>query len=266
LTDHLAEQLASMAPHRALPRAVEGKVMGAITLVEPVLDVGCGEGHFASITYREPIAVGIDVHQHELVEAQRRGPSVYRAVARADATALPFAAGAFRTVVSNSVVEHIADQEALLAEVARVLQVGGTLALTVPSEHFSEMLLGATLLRRLRLPGLSARYGRFFNRISHHHHVHDITEWRRRLGAVGLEVIDHHYYFSARAHRLFDAAHYLSVPNLISRGLTGRWVLHRFQARPFERLMRRSYEEPVRQPVGAYQFLRCTRTAEVGRG
>ncbi len=113
------------------------------------------------------------------------------------------------------------------------------------------------MLRRVGATRLAARYGAFFNRISLHHHVHGPDIWEQRLAAHGLRLVDSSYYFSARAHRAFDASHYLGVPHLISRKLTGRWVPHPLLARPYERWLRRYYEEPVRQPVGAYLFLRC---------
>jgi SAM-dependent methyltransferase len=265
VVDHLGMHLRTMAPHRALLRAVECKLMGAVPIAEPqhqpVLDIGIGDGHFASIAYTHPIDVGIDVRHDELVEAAARGTGVYRTVSLASATELPFADGVFGTVLSNCVVEHIVDNAAVLSEIARVLRPGGTFATTLPSEHFASMLLGSTLLRRVGLPGLAARYGTFFNRISYHHHIHPPDEWQRRLQAVGLQVVDHQYYFSARAHRVFDASHYLGVPNLVARKLTGRWVLHPLQMKPFERWMRPYYDEPLPQPTGAYQFVRCVKAS-----
>jgi SAM-dependent methyltransferase len=252
-----------MAPHRAVLRAVEGELMRPVLAqanrAHPVLDIGCGDGHFASIAYDVPIEVAIDVRLDDLREAARRGPDVYRHLLCASATALPFADGAFGTVLSNCALEHIQDNDAVLAELARVLRWGGTFATTLPSEHFEALLLGSTVLRRLRLSRGSARYGRFFDRISHHHHVHDRDEWERRLAAVGLRVVEHHQYFSPRAHRAFDASHYLGVPHLLARKVTGRWVLHPLMARPYERWLRRYYEEPLHQTIGAYQFVRCVK-------
>lgn len=258
-TDYLTRQLATMAPHRAILRAVECRLMGSVEIARPVLDIGSGDGHFASIAYDSPIDVGIDLQPDELREAAERGGGVFRSVAIADAASLPFVDGALATVISNCVIEHIPDNAAVLSEIARVLRPGGTFATTLPSEHFGEFLLGSTILRRIGLKRPAAAYGRFFNHISHHHHVEPPDVWRARLDAVGLEVVDHQYYFSAEAHRAFDLCHYLGVPNLITRKLFGRWVLHPVMARPFERWLRRYYEEPLPQPTGAYQFIRCVR-------
>ena len=258
--DYLSRHLRDMAPHRAILRSVECLFMSRIPLVGPVLDIGCGDGHFASIAYTVPIAIGIDLQRRDLAEAAQRRPHVYHDLAVASATIMPFADDTFGTVVSNCVLEHIPDLDAALGEISRVLQPGGTFAITLPSEYFPRYLLGATFLRRLQLPALADRYGTFFNTISHHHHVYPPPIWHARLASVGLELVEHRYYFSAAAHRAFDLAHYLGLPNLIAKRLLGRWVLSPRLMLPFDRWLRPYYEEPL--PIrGAYQFLRCTKVA-----
>lgn len=256
--DFLTRQLATMAPHRAILRAVECRLMSTVDRRGSVLDIGCGDGHFASIAYDSPVDVGIDLQQSELIEASER-PDVYRHVARADASSLCFADDSFDTVLSNCAIEHMPDLDAVISEVARVLRPGGTFATTLPSEHFAELLLGSTVLRRVGLKRASAAYGRFFNRISYHFHIYSPSEWGERWSAAGFDVAHQHYYFSPRAHRAFDLCHYLSVPNLITRKLTGKWVLHPALTRPFDRWLRRFYDEPLTQPIGAYQFLVAVR-------
>jgi SAM-dependent methyltransferase len=92
-----------------------------------VLDVGTGEGQVARLAATAPVAarrvVGIDPATAQLVAARERagGPQY----ARAGATALPFAAGAFDAVVACLVFEHIDDADGALAEVGRVLRPGG---------------------------------------------------------------------------------------------------------------------------------------------
>lgn len=252
--DFLTPHLASMAPHRALLRSIECKFMNAIELVHPVLDIGCGDGNFASISYDEPIDVGLDPMERDLREAAAMRPGVYHEVVQGSATQLPFGDGSFATVVSNCVIEHIPDVDRTLAEISRVLMPGGVFATTLPSEHYPEYLLGSTVLRKIRLGRASAAYGDFFNRISHHYHVDPPGVWEERLRRVGLEMTQHTYYFSERAHHAFDMAHYLGIPNLASKRLAGKWVLHPVQMKPYAWWYRRYYDESIPES-GAYQFV-----------
>jgi SAM-dependent methyltransferase len=266
MTDFLAQQLEQMAPHRAILRAVECKWMSRLELERPVLDVGCGDGHFAEVCYRgRAIDFGLDPMERDLAEARsRRG--VYRHLLRSNATDLPFADGTFATVVSNSVLEHIPDVDRAIDEIGRVLRrpdrerglSGGVLAITTPSDHFGELLLGSTMCRRFGLTRLGKAYAGFLNRLSHHFHVDAPEVWKRRFDAANIAVEECFYYFSAAAHRRFDLCHYLGVPNLISKRLFGRWVLFSGQMAPFERWLRPWYEEPL-PAIGAYQFIRGRR-------
>ena len=187
-----------------------------------------------------------------------RRPAVYLDVVKGSATSLPFADGVFGTVVSNCVIEHIPDVDRTLAEISRVLRPGGTFATTLPSEHYPEYLAGSTLFRKLGLTRAAAAYGDFFNKISYHYHVDPPGVWEERLDRVGLRMTEHQYYFSADAHHAFDLAHYLGTPNLISKRLLGKWVLHPVQAKPYEWWYRRYYDESLPKS-GAYQFVQAVK-------
>ncbi|CAN5571566.1 hypothetical protein BH23CHL5_BH23CHL5_02510 [soil metagenome] len=256
--DFLALQLATMAPHRALLRSIECRFMFSVPLLHPVLDVGCGDGHFASIAFDEPIDVGLDPMDRDLAEAATLPPHVYMSLVKGSATRMPFANEVFATVVSNSVIEHIPDVESTLAEISRVLKPGGTFVTTLPSEHYPAFLLGSTLLQTVGLTGFARAYGQFYNRISHHFHIDPPEVWSERLDRAGLTVIEHRYYFSRRAHHAFDTAHILGIPNLASKRVLGKWVIHPWQAKPYERWYRRYYEETFPE-IGAYQFIRCSK-------
>jgi ubiquinone/menaquinone biosynthesis C-methylase UbiE len=98
---------------------------------DAVLDIGCGPGQIV-LDYlhgrRETSAgvrgVGVDLSLAMLLEARRKGLT---AVAVANASALPFADGAFDLVFCNSVLHHMSDPERDLAEMARCVSRGGRL-------------------------------------------------------------------------------------------------------------------------------------------
>src|SRR5204863_10204916 len=94
----------------------------------------------------------------------------YCVLAQADGTRLPFPTRYFASAVSNSVLEHIPNVEAVLVDLNRVLKPGATFIFCSPSDYFLEFLSISRFLRRLGLRGAAEAYERFFNRISRHHH------------------------------------------------------------------------------------------------
>ena len=91
-----------------------------------VLDVGCGEGQLSRIAARldgVDVTVGADFTWNQITVAAARGGA--SGFVRAGAERLPFADGAFDAAVACLVFEHIDDVDAAIAEIARVLTVGG---------------------------------------------------------------------------------------------------------------------------------------------
>ena len=253
--DFLWPHLKELPAFRGLLRAVEARFyQDFLPLDEPVLDVGCGDGHFASIAFPRPLDAGIDPACATLREARQRG--AYRVLAEALGDALPHAEGAFATVISNSVLEHIPDVDPVLVEIARVLRPGGRFIFCVPGDRFTELLFFAQLFRRLRLEGLARAYEGYFNRISRHHHCDGLEVWQERLAVVGLWPATHFDYFSERANHALDLGHYYGAPSLVAKKLFGRWILapSRWNLALTERWLRPLYDEPLPE-VGAYLFV-----------
>jgi SAM-dependent methyltransferase len=253
--DFLWQHLRDLPAFRGLLRAVEARFyQDLLPLDEPVLDVGCGDGHFASITFPRPLDAGIDPGAAVLREARDRG--AYHVLAQALGDALPYAGGTFATVISNSVLEHIPDVDSVLAEIARVLRPGGRFIFCVPGDRFTDLLFFTQLFRRLRLEGLARAYEGYFNRISRHHHNDGPEVWRERLVVARLRPVEHFYYFSERANHALDLGHYYGAPSLVAKKLFGRWILapSRWNLALTERWLRPLYEEPLPE-VGAYLFV-----------
>ena len=105
-----------------------------------VLDLGCGTGRHAFECYRRGgVVVALDRSPSEVKrmfaamrEAGEPAPGGRAVALLGDAHQLPFPDGTFHAVILSEVLEHIPDDRHAIAEVARILRPGGTLAVTVP--------------------------------------------------------------------------------------------------------------------------------------
>ena len=109
-----------------------------VTRGETFLDLGCGGGMLmAAAADLQPqlTVIGIDASMTWLIVAQRyvreRGGEPILAAAMAEA--LPFANESIPAIVSLDVIEHVNDPDLYLAEINRVLQPEGRLALSTPN-------------------------------------------------------------------------------------------------------------------------------------
>jgi SAM-dependent methyltransferase len=178
-----------------------------------LLDLGCGGGRHAFEAYRRGAhVVAYDRDRLEIknatailggMEDAGEAPvGTVGAAAIGDALELPFPDGAFDRVIAAEILEHITDDRAAIAELARVLRPGGTIGVTVP-RWFPEQVCWALdddyhaplapgghlrvyrhrqLVGRLRDAGLEPRGG-------HHAHALHAPYWWLKC-AVGVRNDD----------------------------------------------------------------------------
>ena len=101
-----------------------------------VLDLACGEGYGSALLARRASRVtGVDISQQAIDHARR----AYASLANAEFIAgscvkIPAPDASFDVAVSFETLEHIAEQEAFLAELARVLKPEGVLIVSCPNK------------------------------------------------------------------------------------------------------------------------------------
>jgi ubiquinone/menaquinone biosynthesis C-methylase UbiE len=162
-----------------------------------VLDIGCGAGRHAFEAYRRGarvVAADLDLKELQAVGGMfgamrlegEASPPAAAAAASADATRLPFRSASFDAIIAAEILEHVPDDAGALAEIARVLRPGGTVAVTVPA-WLPERICWALSQEYHEVPG---GHVRIFTR----------AELSAKLTATGLTPIGTHH-----AHGLHSA-------------------------------------------------------------
>jgi len=117
-----------------------------------VLDAGCGEGRHTFECFRHDcVVLGMDLSHQSLLKTryvleqmkkrQEARGTVF--LLRGDTLRFPFPDETFPKVICAEVIEHVADDREGVAELARILRVGGKIAITVPTlltEHLYDRL------------------------------------------------------------------------------------------------------------------------------
>ncbi len=251
--DILWRHLMDLPYFRAMVRAVEHSFYVGLDLPGPVLDMGCGDGHFASVVFDHPLDVGVDPWWTELLSARKM--KSYQHLVCSDGAKVPFADGSFGSAVSNSVLEHIPHVDEVVVELARLVKSGGRFVFCVPNDRFPKLLLGTQTFQSLGMQGAADSYSRFFNRISRHRHCDSFETWQARLKMAGFEVEKHWDYFPAKALHRMEMGHAFGLPALFFRKFTGHWVLARNRANlriPWQ-ISHEVFENPI-SDEGVYSF------------
>jgi SAM-dependent methyltransferase len=177
-----------------------------------VIDVGCGAGRHAFEAYRR----GADVVAFDRAESELRSvDTILCAMADAgevpatasakvvvgDALSLPYADETFDCVIASEILEHMPEDDAAIAELTRVLKVGGTLAVSVPrwlpervcwllsDEYHSNEGGHVRIYRASQLRDKITSSGMELTHANHAHALHSPFWWLKC--AVGVSNTDH---------------------------------------------------------------------------
>jgi SAM-dependent methyltransferase len=251
--DFLWLNLRELPYFRAMLRAVEAQFYQEFDLASPTLDLGCGDGHFARITFDRKIDVGLDPWTRPIHQAARGGG--YRSLVQADGEKIPFPEAYFASAVSNSVLEHIARIESVLAELRRVLKPAAQFIFCVPNPRYLSELSISGLLDQIGLKRISRAYTGWFQRMSRVEHAVWPEVWQEWLERAGFRLETWWHYFSPHAMRTLEWGHYLGAPTLLPHAISKRWIIAPYRWNLFltERLVRRhSIAQP--DPQGTFTF------------
>jgi SAM-dependent methyltransferase len=207
----------------ALERSYECLILSQQRFERPILDIGCGDGIFASVLFNEPIDTGIDPHQQDLQHAERSG--MYKELLCIGAQTIPKPDGTYKTIFANSVIEHILPAGEVLQEARRVLADDGRMYLTLPTDLFDHFSVSYQLLSGLGLHAAAERLRLSFNRFWKHYHCYNEAGWRDLFEKTGWRVVQSREYGPKFNCVLNHSLVPLSIVSFVSRRILNRWFI-----------------------------------------
>ncbi len=184
----------------ALIRAMECRLMDCMPFANPMLDMGCGDGLFSSILFKDKFYIdnAIDIDETEVDLSYKKG--IYRNIKVAEAEDLPFDDESFRCVLANDLFAHLKKPRVSLNEAWRVLRPDGILCFTVPTLvpkfHFnviSNFIQGIASQNLIKL---------FNHNIKSYFRLNSMLkyqQWSKLLYETGFKIIYHRKYASLSA-------------------------------------------------------------------
>ena len=180
-------------------RAGQERRLGLIRVAVPdlasarVLDNGCGLGtYIAKLRTFTPHAYGLEFEFERAAEAVRR--LGVACVVNAAGERLPYPDNVFDAVLSNEVIEHVQDDRAAVAEMARVLRPGGRLLLFCPNRWYPVETHGIYWRGRYRfgnIPLVNYLPDALRNRLAPHVRAYTGHGLRQLLNGLPLRVVTH---------------------------------------------------------------------------
>ncbi len=208
---------------QALFRSVEADALADYTIIDPVVDLGCGDGSFTeAFLGKGRKIIGIDTNPKDLKEAEKRG--IYSNIYETSGSNLPQKDEQVGTVFANSVLEHIKDLDPVLKESYRVLKKGGTFVFTAPSEKRLKLYLVYRLLSFFRLNRLATVSANLMDKIFVHYNCWSSKTWSNKLHNIGFSKVKYQYRGSPRISLISDLLFIFAPIGYLEKKLFGRYL------------------------------------------
>ncbi len=169
-----------------------GKPAGATILID-----GCGVGQYgAHLLAYSPHVYEFDIEIERAAQAIRRVPNTHVAAAEA----APYPDNTFDLILSHEVIEHVQDDRAALAEMARVLRPGGRAILFCPNRWYPAETHGHYWRGRYHFgntPLINYLPDFLRNRLAPHVRAYTRHGLRRLLDGLPVKVVQHTRIFGA---------------------------------------------------------------------
>jgi SAM-dependent methyltransferase len=188
----------------------------------PILDVGCGDGLFASMAFSDAEVWGVDIDAKEGRWAS--ASQAYSQVVLGDITRVHLPPSFFETCIANCSLEHIPRIDQALQTIREALKPGGRFLTFVPNREWAEHLLSVRVLKQLGAGQLAETVREAIDTTFKHHHLYDAQGWRKITEDAGFVVDAVAPVLSTATTVAFEAFLVPSILGFVNKKLTTRWT------------------------------------------
>jgi SAM-dependent methyltransferase len=204
-------------------------------LVEPILDIGCGDGLFWETlmkvdhdgAIRSGKIVGVDIQSREVGLARSRAALAAASFLEHDIASPPGVwlraqHSTFSCILCNCSIEHIERLDQALRNIHSLLRPGGQFVLIVPAADWTKTMALRRILEKVS-PRLAMSYAGLIDGFFQHHHLYKAEIWELILKRHGFKCIDTRGIGGEEGNRLFEAGLPSAMLGFVSKVLFGRY-------------------------------------------
>jgi SAM-dependent methyltransferase len=156
-------------------------------LMEPVLDVGCGDGLFFRMVWPEiqnAVALDFEPGPGKLAKSSGR----YREVVISPAQNLPFASDSFGSIFANCSLEHMDNVQVVFGEIWRCLRPQGIFLFSVVTDNLLRWDPLPAIFRLVGAPDIAMRVEKDYTEYHHLVNPWSPSQWIDALRNAGFQV------------------------------------------------------------------------------
>lgn len=170
---------------------IQAAAADRLTADSRVLVDGCGVGMYVrALRTVTPQVVGLDIESAHVIASRQYSPLVNVGAGEA----LPYPDGFFDVVLSHEVIEHVADDAQSMAEMVRVLKVGGRAIIFCPNRRYPFETHGHYWRGRYHFgntPLINYLPDILRNRLAPHVRAYTVADLRRLIDGLAVKIIKH---------------------------------------------------------------------------
>lgn len=202
-------------------RAKECELFSRYIYDRPVLDIGCGEGEFAKILFKNKIDTGIDFKEKNIRKARKSNS--YKNCIASSIENVNYNNNYFKSIISNCVLEHVFNLDKALSNVHNMLDNNGMVYFTVATDKFSKYMSFANYFGMYE--NITKINTKILNKLFNHNFALKKDEWDEKFINAGFKIVYDEPYLSKLQLNIMGLLLIFSFPSFLYKKTFNKWKI-----------------------------------------